>query len=321
MPDGVDSGSRCRRRIPRIWLLPSLALGLLAALGAAGWFTLSAQRAERLRREQVEDGARLLLVQRIAADADHAVRRARRAAERLASEAWVRASFAAPIAGERRSVSDRLVDAAGLIGAAAIRLRDPSGRVLVGTDDGEGDPTAVGPRSLEEKAAIALHVPVTDQRGAIHGELVVLVPVDAVFDELPAGILGGPSVNAMDGRVVADSEGTRKGVVLDAVSTPATRQSLQEAGITRSAPGSRAVAFALVPSVPLLVSIAEQTPEAGTAGNAAPPIVGALLVFAGLGSLVWGMRVRRRSVHSRGRRLAERNPDASPAEGRSSRRA
>jgi C4-dicarboxylate-specific signal transduction histidine kinase len=102
----------------RSWLL---ALGLLAASAGLCWSAFSALRAERLRHAQAEDGARLLLAQKIAADAQRALEDLRRAAELLASEASIRALLAAPTAAERQLGAERLAAAATRLGATSIR--------------------------------------------------------------------------------------------------------------------------------------------------------------------------------------------------------
>lgn len=269
-----------------------LALGLLAAFGVPSWIALSAQRAERLRREQVEDTARLLLVQRIAADAERSLQDWRRAAALLASDPRIRAPFVAPSEAGRQSGSERLAEAADILGVKSIRAQDVSGRVFAGFDDGGGldDPDSV------EEASIALRAAVTDG-GVTRGQLVVFVPVSVVFGEIATSDLGSFSVNRLDGRAVLDAEGPRKGVVLDAALAPAA--SLREAGISPSAPGGRNVVFALVPSLPLLVSITGQAPQAETAPGTLLLLGGALLAFGALGAFAWRMRVAEKAAASR----------------------
>lgn len=277
-------------RLPRVRPL-LLAFGLLAALSWPSWIAYSAQRAERQRREQVEDTARLLLVQRIAADAERSLQGWRRAAALLASDPRVRALFVASSEAGRPSGSERLAEAADLLGVTSIRVQDASGHAFAGFGGGPD-----GAESAEE-ASIAVHAAVTEG-GAARGQLVVLVPVAAVFGETATGDLGSFSVALLDGRVVLDEEGPRKGVVLDAASVQAIPSSLREAGISRSMPGGPNVAFALVPSLPLLVSIADQVPQAETASRTLLLVAGVLLAFGVLGSFAWRVRAAGKTAAS-----------------------
>lgn len=271
-------------RIPRalrIRLL--LALGLLAAIGVPSWIALSAQRAEHARREQAEDAARLLLAQRIAADAERSVRDLRQAAMLLASDRQIRASFATPGDAERQLAGRRLAEAAGVLRMTSLQLQDASGRVFLDVTRGgaaAADETTASPDG--DAARIALHAPVTDEDGAPRGQLVAFVPIDAVVQGIDMAELGVCSVNLLDGRVLMDAEGPRKGIVLDVAATQLPRHPLREAGIGEAAPGQRNVAFALVPSVPLLVTITARAPEPAPTS----PLLlvdGALLAFGLLG--------------------------------------
>jgi hypothetical protein len=276
-------------RIPRalrIRLL--LALGLLAALGVPSWIALSTQRAERQRREQSEEAARLLLAQRIAAGAERSVRDLRQATELLASDRQIRALFAAPGDAERQLAARRLAEAAGVLAPVSLQLQDASGRAFLSVTGGGADDATAPPGG--DAARIALHAPVTGDDGAPRGQLVASVPVDAIVEGIDMAELGSCSVNLLDGRVLVDAEGPRKGIVLDVAAAQAPRHPLREAGIGEAAPGQRSVAFALVPSVPLLVTIAERTPEPAPA-NALLLIDGALLAFGLLG--VFGIAAAR----------------------------
>lgn len=291
---GGEPPRRRGRWIARV-RLALFALGLLAACGLPSWIALSAQRSERLRRERSEDTARLLLAQRIAADAERSVQALRRATALLASDSRLRALFAAPTEADRRSGSERLAEAAGLLGAKSIRVQDASGRAVAGFG-GEAGPDA--PEPGVDEASIALRATVTDG-GVARGQLIVLVPLAAVFGEAGTGDLGSFSANLLDGRVVLDAEGARKGLVIDAASVQALPSSLREAGISPSGPGGGNVAFALVPSLPLLVSITDRTPAAEAAPNALLLVGGALLAFGVLGSFAWRMRLSEKTAASR----------------------
>jgi len=261
-----------------------LAFGLLAALGVPSWIALSAQRSERQRRDQTEDSARLLLAQRIAAEAERSVRDLRQAVVLLASDSEIRRSFAAPGEVGRQLAGRRLAEAEGLLGAMSLQLQDASGHVFLSvTGNGGAAADDAAPPSSGDAARIALHAPVTDEDGTARGQLVAFVPIDGVVEGIDMAELGTCSVNLLDGRVLMDAEGTRKGIVLDVASTQVPHHPLREAGIGEAAPGQRNVAFALVPSVPLLVTIADRTPEPASTSNALLLIDGALLAFGLLG--------------------------------------
>lgn len=265
-------------RILRIRLL--LALGLLAALGVPSWIALSAQRSERLRREQTEDVARLLLAQRMAAETERSVRDLRQATVLLASDRQIRILFATPSEAERQLAGRRLAEAAGVLGVTSLQLHDGSGRAFLSVTGGGADEAAASPDG--DAARIALHTPVTDDDGAVRGQLVASVPIDAMVEGIDMAGLGIGSVNMLDGRVLMDAEGPRKGIVLDVVSTQIPRHPLRDAGIGEAAAGQGNVAFALVPSVPLLVTIAARAPVPAPT-NPLLLIDGALLAFGLLG--------------------------------------
>jgi hypothetical protein len=268
-------------RILRIRLL--LALGLLVALGVPSWIALSAQRSERGRREQTEDAARLLLAQRMAAETERSVRDLRRATVLLASDRQIRTLFATPSEAERQLAGRRLAEAAGVLGVTSLQLHDGSGRVFLSVTGGGSDVADEATASPDGDAArIALHAPVTDDDGAARGQLVASVPIDAVVEGIDMAELGTGSVNMLDGRILMDAEGPRKGIVLDVVSTQIPRHPLRDAGIGEAAPGQGNVAFALVPSVPLLVTIAARAPVPAPT-NPLLLIDGALLAFGLLG--------------------------------------
>lgn len=261
---------------PRSWLY---ALGLLAACAGLCGSALSALRAERLRHAQAEDGARLLLAQKIAADAQRALQDLRRAAELLASDASIRALLGAPTAAERRLGAERLAAAAARLDATSVRVRDAGGRWLADAGDAGNGPVAAA-ASPRHAAAVAVHVALAEPGG----ELVVVVPLRAIFDDIETGGLGACSVSASDGRVVLDEEGARAGIVLD-VAGGDVPHALREAGLSTTATG-RSFAFALVPSVPLLVCI--EDPGAATAALPRAPLLigGAVLALSVLAGLV-----------------------------------
>lgn len=269
--------------VPNRGIRPLLALGLLVALAVPSWIALSMQRSESLQREQADDAARLVIAQRIAAEVDHSISAWRRATLLLASEPPVRSLFAAPTEVERQQGVERLSEATDVLGLASIQAQDVAGHAFLDVTRGQqaNEESIVSESRGGAEARIRLRAMVTDGGGTVRGQLVAFASIEDIVDGIDMPESGTCSVNTLDGRTLLDAEGPRKGIVLDVVSST-RRDQPPEAGISAAAAGGRNVAFALVRSAPLLITIAGQP----TRLSATPNLLlvdGALLALGLLG--------------------------------------
>jgi hypothetical protein len=164
-------------------------------------------------------------------------------------------------------------------------VHDAGGRWLPAVADAGAPAGASAPRT---NAVVALHVPIADHGG----ELVVAVPLTTIFDGIRTGSLGTCSVSASDGRVVLDEEGPRQDIVLDVFAGREAPRELHEAGLSTTQTG-RSFAFALVPSVPLLVSITDPAAHVEPLPRLPLLVGGAVLGLAMLGGFAWRVRTAR----------------------------
>lgn len=236
----------------RSTLSKRLIVGLLLCVTVAtsSYVGIRLTRAEYASFENIAEGARLGLAQALAASLERSAEASHAVLVMLATE--LGSSEGLGHAGHSE-LEAKLRGALRSGRFAAIDLRSPAGDVLISVSDESVDATP----SKQKQASLRLHQRIQDRDGSVIGEVVATGPVDSRVESLMhPSVLGTVSLTSLDGRMLADAEGSATDAVFDVSQDDASQGMPVEAGVTSSAPTrGQPIAFATVRGLPVMITV------------------------------------------------------------------